>query len=198
MRFHWGAVPKSPDFTPDEAWKPLKEFSPWLAQLASLPIGLAAAAGVVVLWFTITPLKAAALIFSMPDFLVASIGFVIVHELIHAAAHPLAGRSSRSLLGIWPSRLIAYAYYDGELTRNRLVTILLMPFLVITFAPLLFSVITRSVSVWVAFVSVLNALGSSVDILFAAMLLVQVPPAGVVRNQGWWSYWRVTPAAGGP
>ena len=198
MRFHWGAVPKSPDFTPDEAWHPLKEFSPWLAQLASLPIGLAAAAGVVVLWFTITPLHDVAQFFSMPVFLIASIGFVIVHELIHAAAHPLAGRSSRSLLGIWPSRLIAYACYDGELTRNRFVIILLMPFLVITFAPLLFAIITRSALEWMAFISVLNAMGSSVDILVAIMLLVQVPPTGIVRNQGWWTYWRVTPAAGGP
>jgi hypothetical protein len=47
---------------------------------------------------------------------------------VHALVHPMAGRSPHSILGFWSS-LGFYAHYDGEMSRNRLVAILLMPLL---------------------------------------------------------------------
>lgn len=137
MRLNWGAVPGSPDFVPDQAWKALKEPSPWAFQVIATPIGIAAASFLGVLWFLVPPLRyisqplpLASLLFSLPV-------LVVVHELIHAAVHPMAGRSPHSILGFWPSRVFFYAHYDGELTRDRFLVILLMPFIAISIFPLL-------------------------------------------------------------
>ena len=57
---------------------------------------------------------------SLPTFLLAFAGLVVVHEGIHALVHPMAGLSPHSILGFWAS-LGFYAHYDGEMSRNRLV-----------------------------------------------------------------------------
>jgi hypothetical protein len=43
-----------------------------------------------------------------------------VHELLHLLAHPKAGLSSKSVMGFWPKQMIAYAHYEGALSRNRM------------------------------------------------------------------------------
>jgi Putative zincin peptidase len=191
MRLHWGAVPKSPDFEPREGWNPLKEPSPWLFQFMALPVGVAVTLGMGILWLVMTPLRHATQPPSLMGLVLSFPPIVVVHELIHAVAHPSAGRSSNSILGFWPSRMICYAHYDGELTRNRLVVILLMPLIVISFVPLLVTAIARVASGWAAFVSVFNALLACGDILAAGMVLFQLPTGTIVRNQGWWTYWKV-------
>jgi hypothetical protein len=47
---------------------------------------------------------------------------------------------------------------DGELGRGRFMAILLMPFLIISIVPLLFAIVGRFATGWLAFVSCLNAL----------------------------------------
>src|SRR6266516_4841603 len=183
MRFHLGAIPSSPDFVPDTSWKSLREPIPWLAQFIALPIGVVAAALVGVLWFTMTPLRIAAPKVPLPAFLLSFAGIIVIHELIHAAVHPMAGRSPHSILGFWPSRMLFYAHYDGELTRNRFVVILLMPLAVISVAPLLVAAIAQVTCGWVAFISAFNALLACGDMLGAGMVLFQVPapPLFVIR-----------------
>jgi hypothetical protein len=190
MRFHLGAIPSSPDFLPESPWKPLREPAPWLFQFIAFPVGIITAALVTVLWFVITPLQAATPKVSWPAFLLWFAGIVVVHELIHAAVHPMTGRSPRSILGFWPSRLLFYAHYDGSLPRNRFVAILLMPLLIISFTPLLIAVATQITSGWLAFISSFNALLACGDMLGAGMVLFQIPADAVVRNQGWRTYWR--------
>jgi Putative zincin peptidase len=200
MRFHWGTVPKSPDFEPLEPWKPLKEPSPWLFQFMAVPVGIAATLGVGILWLILTPLRHVSQTPSPMGLVLSFPLIMVVHELIHAAAHPSAGRSSQSILGFWPSRMIGYAHYDGELTRNRFVVILLMPLFVISFLPLLVAAIARVASGWAAFVSVFNTLLACGDILAAGIVLFQLPAGTIVRNQGWWTYWKVyeTPISSQP
>jgi hypothetical protein len=86
---------------------------------------------------------------SLPAFLLLFAGLVVVHELIHALVHPMAGRSSHSIVGFGLS-VGFYAHYDGELSRNRLVAILLMPLLVISIVPLLVSAVAQVSSGWAA------------------------------------------------
>jgi hypothetical protein len=190
MRFRIGAIPSSPDFIPDASWKSLREPSLWLGQLLALPIGVATAALVAVLWFVITPLRAAEPTVTLWAFLLSFAGIVVIHELVHAAVHPMAGRSARSILGFWPSRILFYAHYDGEMTRNRFIAILLMPLLVISFVPLLVAVVTQTSSGWAAFISSFNALLACMDMLGAGLVLFQIPRTATVRNQGWRTYWR--------
>jgi len=75
----------------------------------------------------------------------------VAHELSHALVHPKAGLSPHSILGFWPSRVSFYANYDGEMSRNRLIAILLMPLLTISIVPLLVSAVIQVSSGWVAF-----------------------------------------------
>jgi hypothetical protein len=182
MRFHLGTIPDSPDFVPDASWLSLREPSPWLAQLIALPIGVVAA--------VVTPLRDVKPTLSMPGLLLAFAGIVVVHEFIHALVHPMAGRSSHSILGFWPSQVVFYAHYDGELSRNRFVTILLMPLVVISIVPLLVAAATQVTSGWAAFISAFNAFLACVDMLGAGMVLFQIPANRIVRNKGWRTYWR--------
>jgi Putative zincin peptidase len=190
MRFHLGAIPSSPDFVPDAAWRPLRQASaPWLENLLALPIGVVAAVIVAVLWFVLTPLSDIMPPMSVPTFLLVFAGLVVVHEGIHALLHPMAGRSPNSILGFWSS-LGFYAHYDGEMSRNRLVAILLMPLLIISIVPLLVSAAAQVSSGWVAFVSALNALCACVDMLLAGLILYQIPANRIVRFKSWRIYWR--------
>ena len=163
---------------------------PWLVQFIALPIGIVTAELVVVLWLAITPLCLAEFATTPMPFLVSFVGIVVLHELIHAALHPLAGRSSRSILGFWPSCVIFYAHYDGELSRNRILTILLMPLFVISIVPLLVAAVLQSAAGWVASISSFNALLACGDVLGLALLLFQIPANATVRNQGWRTYWK--------
>lgn len=189
MRFHLGAIPSSPDFVPDPSWRSLHQLqAPWLENLLALPIGVIAAGTVAGLWILATPLRDITPAMSLPAFLLLFAGLVVVHEGIHALVHPMAGRSPHSIRGFWSS-LGFYAHYDGEMSRNRLITILLMPLLLISIVPLLVSAVTQVSSDWVAFVSAFNALCACVDLLLAGSVLFQIPATAIVRFKSWRIYW---------
>jgi hypothetical protein len=84
-RLLFGAIPSSPDFTPDTLWKPLRTPSPRTEKLVWLATDIIAAVAVVVLWLAITPLQVRDVTstLSLPGFLVSFAGIVVVHELIH-------------------------------------------------------------------------------------------------------------------
>jgi hypothetical protein len=163
--------------------------SPMMDSLLALPLGVVAAAAVVALWFLVTPLRDITPPMLLPAFPLLFAGLVVVHELIHALVHPMAGLSPRSILGFWAS-LGFYAHYDGEMSRNRLVACLLMPLLVISIVPLLVSAVAQVSSGWVAFISAFNAFCASVDMLLAGSILLQVPATASVRFKCWRIYWR--------
>ena len=171
MRFHLGAIPSSPDFVPDASWRSLRQPPPRLANLLALPIGVAAAAVVAAFWLLVTPLRGIVPAISLPAFLLSFAGLVVVHELVHALVHPMAGRSPHSILGFAPSPASGgfYAHYDGELSRHRLVAILLMPLVIISIVPLLVSAVTQVSSGWVACVSACNAFCACADMLEACL-----------------------------
>ena len=190
MRFQLGAIPDSPDFVPDASWRPLREPSPWLEKLLALPIGVFMAVTIAVLWFLITPLRSFIPTVSLLTVLLSFAGIVVVHEFIHALVHPRAGLSPRSILGYWPSRLFFYAHYDGELSRNRFLAVLLMPLFIISIIPLLVSAVIQVPFGWVAFISEFNAFLACGDILAAGLVLFQIPAARIVRTHSWRTYWK--------
>jgi hypothetical protein len=198
MRLHFGAIPSSPDFTPDALWKPLRGPLPWMEKLVWLAVGTVAAGVVAVLWLAITPLQVQDVTstMSLRGFLVSFAGMVVVHELIHVAVHPMSGRSTRSIVGFGPS-IGFYGHYSGEMTRNRFVAIFLMPLFIISFVPLLIAAVAQVASGWLAFISTFNAFCACADILDAGLILFQIPATAIVRQQGLRTYWREheTPAA---
>jgi len=189
MRFRVGAIPECAEFTPCDPWRPLREPGLLLMQIIALPLGIGVAAVVGVAWLAIAP---AGDVWSLPPFapLLIILGIIPVHELIHAAVHPGMGRTHESLLGLWPSRGVFYAHYDGELSRNRLIAILAMPFVVISLLPLVVCGVLGVTSPVIAFASTLNAFMSYGDLFGITLLLWQTPRTSRVRNQGWRTYWK--------
>ncbi len=142
-------------------------------------------------WFAFTPLRMEAVDgTTVPKLFATLVGIVFVHELLHMTVHPRAGWWAHSILGFWPTRLIFYAHFDGTITRNRFLAILLMPLLIMSILPLVVAVITQFASGWAVFISITNSLFAAVDILGAVMIVFQVPATAIVRNQGWQTYFR--------
>ena len=160
-------------------------------QLIVSPIAVATGAILALFWSVLTPIHGfvptGKNILLIPACFAA---LIIVHELVHTVVHPMKGNSPQSILGFWPSKILFYAHYDGELSRNRFVTILLAPLLVISFAPLLLASLFQWYSGWIAFASILNAVMACGDIFGATLLLIQVPASAITRNQGWKTYWK--------
>jgi hypothetical protein len=190
MRFIRGAIPEAADFAPHTGgWRPLREPSPWLAQLLSLPLGLAIVLAVMFAWLSIAE-------FSAPNgwSLLVSILLLLllipVHEAIHIALHPGHGTCASTIVGFWPKKLLFYAHYDDELARNRFIAILVAPFLVLTVAPVMVCVILAVTPFSLVSLTVVNGCASCMDLFGVLLVLAQIPSGAIVRNKGWRTYWR--------
>lgn len=194
MKFRLGPLPEAHAFTPDESWILLHEPSLLGFQLRAIPIAIVTTAVLAVLWLLLTPAKhvIGTLTFPLPIsiFIVCLVGVILVHELIHAVIHPKCGMSDDTVIGLWPSRMFIYTIYVGELTRNRCLAILIMPFTVISVAPLIFATISQSTSFWVAYISILNGLLACGDIFAAFMTVRYFPNGAIIRTKGWFTYWK--------
>jgi hypothetical protein len=113
-----------------------------------------------------------------------------IHELLHSVSAPGCGLTSRTIIGFWPSRGMFYAHHDGDMTAKRFLLVLIMPLTVISVLPLLLAVVIGWGHQTIAFLGVLNALFSCVDVLGVVLLLLQVPIDGRVRNSGWRTWYR--------
>ena len=158
--------------------------------LIAIPVGIASAVVLAILWLYLTPLDDLSFQPSPIEFLFTLAGIIVVHELLHAVATPGAGLSDKTIVGFYPSRLSFYAAYTGEITRNRYVAVFLVPLFVISILPLLFALIGRFSWVEMAGISILNALLSCGDLVGVTLIFFQIPRDGIVKNRGWRSYWR--------
>ncbi len=188
MRFHLGSPPD--EFVPDSSWRPIREPGPFVMQLFAAPLCL----GMAVLafycwmhvWLPLFELRNAALLLSLA-------AIIVVHELLHAVATPRFGCTPSTVIGAWPARLLFYATYCGPLTRDRYLVVFAMPFLLLTVLPLVAAaggLLPPALVPAAAWCSVWNALFSGGDCLGFALVLVQIPRAANVQNQGWRTYWK--------
>lgn len=202
MRFRLGPI--SSDFTPDDSWRPMREPGPFAMQVCALPIGLGLMLAIGYCWqflgttsFTFSRDQDAT--FAVVILFLPLLATIVVHEFIHAVAHPRLGCSESTVIGAWPSRMVFYAAFTGPLSRNRFLAILILPFLVITILPLVFAVVGVLPGHFAGFIlawcSTWNALFSCGDIFFISLVLWQVPRHSIVQNQSWYTYWRATNAA---
>ena len=110
--------------------------------------------------------------------------------------HPKFGFSHATILGFWPKTFLGYAHYLGELTRNRVLLVLVMPTLVLTVLPLALAASgllpPSPLRMWAYYTSMANATGAGGDVLGCWLLLTQVRRTSLVQNQGWRTYWKPT------
>ena len=195
MKLLIGGVPPYNDFNPDSSWNSFKgnDESLGKGQLNALPVALVSMTITVGLWFLLTAAESLFLNFSFRmsvlSFLISFISVLICHELIHMFFHPGAGFTENSTLGFCPSKMLLYAFYGKELSRNRYLLILLAPFLIISFGLLIFSVFSSYLTIWILYSSVLNSFVSSGDILFTFQIL-KLPSKSIIRFKGNDAYWK--------
>ena len=188
MKFIVGPPPENQDFEPNnQGWTRLREPKLEAMMLRALPLTVVLGLGVLLLWVGFTPcrINEISLLWS-----VVAIPFCVpLHEISHALAFPAAGWMVRTTFGVWPSRLAFYADYRGSLSRNRTVTILVFPFLLLSIVPLLTCGVLGIAPSVVVYASICNAFLSSIDFVSILLVLSQVPGKAVIRQQdgkAWW------------
>ena len=188
MEFIVGPIPENQDSKPDnQGWTLLREPKPKAMMLRGLVMAVVLGLGALLLWIAFAPLKINE--FNLLWSLVAIPFCVPLHEVSHALAFPAAGWNDRTVFGFWPSRLAFYAYYRGCLSRNRTVTILVFPFLLLSIVPLLTCGVLGIAPSVVVYASICNAFLSSIDLVSILLVLSQVPGKAVIRQQdgkAWW------------
>ena len=175
MRFHVGKVPPNDEFQPQrDGWRRMQEpgelaffaqatltgivsaiaFSVWIGSLPST----AANSGSIV----IKPgdLTLSTIMLGIGAVLGGFVVLIIVHESIHLLAHPKNGLSRNSIVGILPTRGAFYAFYDGQMTRNRFVLMAAAPFIFISVVPAVVFTLIGQPPVWLGLFILANALFS--------------------------------------
>lgn len=118
------------------------------------------------------------------------IGVVPVPEVLHALSNPQHGRGPSSIIGIWPAKMLIYAHYLDSMTRERFLTVLMAPLLVLSVLPLPVCLLLRFAPGWVVVMSVWNGLLSCGDLLGFAIVAFQIPRGANIRNQGLATLWK--------
>jgi hypothetical protein len=205
MRFRYGPIPEDDEFHPKaQGWSDIHEPSPLIINIFAIPTGflLVVATGFAIsLVWEGGPLAIVQGVLeqSGPNpFLVFLIVLVIsipVHELVHLFTHPEFGRSNKSFFGLWLSRGIFYAHYEGSVSRNRFLSILAAPYLVLAWLPVIILALisTSGPIVYVeilVMVALVNCVLPAGDILGFFLLMSQVPSSACVKNKGWKSHWK--------
>jgi len=181
-----------------EQWKRVKEPKTMLATIL-LSIPMMAVAGVVT-WLLIglfRPMRLSDYGFGAesitlqinPIHLVWLLALLLVHELIHLLLVPKVFQSEKTWLGL--TLFGGFVLTEETMTRRRYLVITLAPFVVISvIGPLVIGALgwlTPAIS----FLMLLNALGSSVDLLSAALIVSQVPSKARVTNRVTKTFWKM-------
>lgn len=202
MRFCIGKVSPNPDFHPEQnGWRKLREPGLLTFYVLALPIAAVTVAALTIAISSVGDESAKIVIrpgdvtslrvvIGIVTGIFYFVGALAVHEFVHLLAHPRCGLSDDSVLGIWPAGGVAYAHYDGEITRNRFLFVIALPFVTLSLGPILLFFATGHVTLWLAVLALFNGIGSCFDILVIGILLIQLPGKSVLRNKGWDTYWR--------
>ena len=194
MQLRRGAPPVDEDFDPEaEGWSAIREPGPLLLQVLAIPLLVLCVGAVAAAFHWLSPIDLDDMMERLGGLglLLAIVAIIVVHELIHALAHPGNGRSERTVVGVWPSRGLAYAHWIGELSRDRFLWVFVAPSLALTVAPLVVAVACQ-LDWWpLAAVSLINAALAAGDAVGVLLVATQIPREAMVRNKGWRSYYRI-------
>ena len=117
------------------------------------------------------------------------LGILVVHELIHLLCIPDFIRSDRTYMGI--TYVGGFVYTEEQLTRTRYIIVSFAPFITISIIlPFILGMLNLLSPVIIG-VLLLNSMGSSVDILIALHVLIQVPSKAYLVANGMDTYWKI-------
>ena len=192
MRFVWGPIPPSRTFDAEGAgWTPLRSVAGrWAAPQAALGMVPCLVMAGLALRRAAGELPPAAFVAT----LALPAALVPAHELAHALGYLVGLRSPRLVTGVWPSHGIWYVIYDAPLRRGRVLLMLAAPLLAFSVAPGLAACLIGGPCRWgLAYLALMHAALCVGDLLSFARIGRQVSRGGWVHNQGWATYWSLTP-----
>jgi hypothetical protein len=117
------------------------------------------------------------------------VGILAAHELVHVLCIPDFIRSDTTCMGITFGG--GFVYTEEKLTRTRYLIISFAPFIVISLILPCILGMLHLLSPLIVGLLVLNSLGSSVDILIAVLVLMQVPSTAYLVANGRDTYWKI-------
>jgi Putative zincin peptidase len=177
-----GSIAEVQRTVPGGSWCRLREPETDLATLLELAIGATLCSAVFTLWVVATPLNFG----SLDDFALATIAVIaivvaLLHEFTHVWAFPRLDGGPRAVVR-FSLRLILHASYDGVVSRERYLAVLVAPLAVVSLLPLLLASLSATTPAPLLVVSLLNALASSGDVLTFVLVACQVPRGGEIRS----------------
>jgi len=191
MKFRLGPIPNSLSDTElaSGAWTPLWQPPFWAFQLIALLAGALGASVVLCVWVVFGPSFPPEL--SGDWYLGAICAAVLVGGMaLQLIAHPGYGLTAQSALGLWPSRLTLYTYFDGAVSKARLLLSLLLPAAVLVVLPLGASLLHTRFSGWLAFFAGVGAFAFGLWPMMAVYAAIQVPAQAQVAARGLQLFWR--------
>jgi putative zincin peptidase len=126
----------------------------------------------------------------------AMLSFIPLHELLHLIWHPRFGRSDRSILVIWPIKLLFGVYYEGCMSRTRWLLMRIAPFVFLSILPAIFIALFQYVAfshmskTYLEVLMVLNTVGSGADVAAIFLVVSQVPRSASLCFRGGKAYWQ--------
>lgn len=113
--------------------------------------------------------------------------FVIIHEVLHLVFVPNFIKSKNTIMGL--TLFGGFVTTEEKISKSRFILITIAPFIIISIIlPLILSYCGLLTST-LKFIILLNALGSSVDMLNLILILKQVPKNSVIKSNGDKTYW---------
>lgn len=128
--------------------------------------------------------------------------FIPLHELLHAAWHPELGKSTQTVLIVWPAKLRFGVYYDGCMSRRRWLLMRLAPLAFLSVGPVglltLFQYVPVpfGLEVFLQVLMLVNGIGSGGDLVAVVWVLFQVPSGAQICFRGGKAYWRAWSLSG--
>jgi len=113
---------------------------------------------------------------------------MLVHELLHLVFIQGFLRSDKTYLGIMYAGV--YVVTEEVLTRQRFIIISLAPFIVLSVLLPIVLGATGMLSPGLIILALLNAIGSSVDLLGLLLVIRQTPPRAGILCIGMYTYWK--------
>jgi len=121
-------------------------------------------------------------------YIIIVFAFLVVHELLHAIPIPDFMNSKKTFWGI--THFGGFVSTTEEITKRRFVLISIIPFVVLSLIMPIILNFANGFNGFVVFLAIMNALGSSVDILNMLLIAIQVPNGSRIINNGFETYFK--------
>ncbi len=124
------------------------------------------------------------------DYIIYVYLLVIAHEFIHLVFIPNFYRSEKTYIGIKPWG--GFVFSTEKFSKGRYILITVAPFVVLSIMATIILGLADLLNGFLLFLIFINALSSSVDILNAALIAIQVPNGSTIVNNGFETYYNAS------